>query len=124
MSLGECIPGMVARGELSESRAKTMQAKYDKLLAYYRGQMGEAAAKGEASYRTIEQLEAEAQLRKRQTLLQVAAQQKAMANMATFEKQAPGKWRSAALALFDHDWQGRAPFDKRRRSALSGHIRN
>jgi hypothetical protein len=119
--LGECIPGMVARGEITEARGRIMNDRFEKLLTIYRGQMGEAAARAEASFRAIDQLEAEALVKKRQELLQVSAQRRIEGELTGFAGGGHNKWRTAALALFDRDWQGRAAYsnvEERRRSIL------
>ena len=58
-----------------------MLAQFNDLLDFYRGQMGEAAAAAEASAKTIEVLAREAAQKKRVTLLSVAAQQRALADL-------------------------------------------
>jgi hypothetical protein len=101
---------MVARGEITEARGRIMNDRFEKLLTIYRGQMGEAAARAEASFKTIDQLEAEALLKKRQELLQVSAQRRIEGELTGFAGGGHNKWRTAALALFDRDWQGRATY--------------
>lgn len=145
MSLGRCIPDMIERGEIDAQRGKRMSELFDRLERHYRQSMAPDAAAAEASEATLRQLSNEAALKKRQTLLQVAAQQRAAANIKSFAG-GHGKARSAALALFDRDWQGRASYqnveelrrslvgqshamlegvlDKHHRGFLSGTIRN
>ncbi|NJB99862.1 hypothetical protein [Sphingomonas trueperi] len=116
MSLDVCIPGMVERGELTEQRGRMIMAKFDELLSYYRGQMGEAAAKAEATAKTVEQLAAEATLKKRRTLLGVAAQKEMAANMARFVGHDPAKpipARAAESILIHDDRAPWLPFEYR-----------
>lgn len=145
MSLGRCIPDMIERGEIDAQRGKRMSELFERLERHYRQSMAPDAAAAEASEATLRQLSNEAALKKRQTLLQVAAQQRAAANIKSFGG-GPGKARSAALALFDRDWMGRASYqnveelrrsligqshamlegvlDKHHRGFLSGTVRN
>lgn len=109
MSLGRCIPDMIERGEIDPQRGARMKELFDRLERQYRQSMAPDAAAAEASEQTLVVLAREAALKKRQTLLQVAAQNRAAESMKAF-KGGPGKARSAALALFDRDWQGRAPY--------------
>src|SRR3546814_12103802 len=52
MSLGNCIPGMVERGEIDEARAKRMAALFDELSREYAKTMSpEAAEIGRAACR-------------------------------------------------------------------------
>lgn len=119
MSLDACIPGLVASGQLTPERGKRVLSKFEELKRFYRGSMGDAAASAEATARTIEQLHGEALLKKRQEALQIAAQKAALDNMASFTG---GSRSSAALALFDHDWKGRAPYSnvEARRKLITG----
>lgn len=106
MSLGNCIPGMLERGEIDPARAQRMSALFTKLERYYAGSMGADAAAAVASEKTLEQMARDAARRKRLTLMQAAAQQRAVDAMETFK----GKRQEAALALLDHDWRGRADY--------------
>lgn len=110
MSLGRCIPDMIERGEIDPQRGARMKELFDRLERQYSQSMAPDAAAAEASEQTLVVLAREAALKKRQTLLQVAAQKRAADNIATF-KGGQGKARSAVLALFDRDWQGRAPYE-------------
>lgn len=105
MSLGNCIPGMVKRGEIDRQRGARMQALFDELEQFYSRTMGPDAAAAEASEQTLKQLAAEARLKKRQTLLQINRQREALKDMDLFK----GKNRYAAFnALLDDD--DRAPY--------------
>lgn len=105
MSLGQCIPGMVRRGEISQQRAARMTELFEELEAYYARSMGPDAAAAEASEATLRQLTWEARQKKRQTLLQINRQREALKDMALFK----GENRYAAFdALLDDD--DRAPY--------------
>ena len=122
MSLGRCIPQLVDDGSITPERAGKVMALYDELLAGYRETMGEAAAEAAATTKAVEQLAIEAAQRKRQTLLQVAAQRRMVKDLETFKKR--GKdgevHPEAAVALFDHD--ERAPYSnvEARRKVIRG----
>lgn len=105
MSLGQCIPGMVKRGEIDAQRGARMSALFTELETFYRGKMGPDAAAAEASEQTLKQLASEARLKKRQTLLQINRQREALKDMDRYG----GKNRYAAFnALLDDD--DRAPY--------------
>lgn len=106
MSLGLCIPGMVERGEITAERGRRMLGQFNELLDFYRGQMGEAAAAAEASAKTIEVLAREAAQKKRVTLLGVAAQQRALADLHGYAGGNGGNGPidpKAAVAMFAPD---------------------
>ncbi|WP_308815575.1 hypothetical protein [Sphingomonas sp. GV3] len=85
MSLGNCIPGMVKRGEIDAQRGARMKQLFDELEAFYRRDMGPDAAAAEASEATLRQLTSEARLKKRQTLLQINRQREALKDMDLFK---------------------------------------
>lgn len=116
MSLKLCIPGMVERGEITPEQARQMEEIYDQLEAHYRKQTGETAAASMASTETLDRMEAEAFQRKRQAVMQIAAQRSAIDNM----KRYAGGLGDAALALLDQD--GKAPYSnvEARRKAILG----
>ena len=116
MSLKICIPGMVERGEITPEQAKQMEEIYDQLEAHYRKQTGETAAAAMASVETLDRLEAEAFQRKRQAVMQIAAQRTAQKNMERYD----GPIGDAAMALLDQD--GKAPYSnvEARRKAILG----
>ena len=105
MSLGNCIPGMVKRGEIDAGRGAKMKALFDELEGFYRQSMGAEAAAAEASEATLRQLAAEQRLKKRQTLLQINRQRDAVRDVARFRSKNPYK---AVAALLDDD--DRAPY--------------
>ncbi|WEK43650.1 MAG: hypothetical protein P0Y64_02110 [Candidatus Sphingomonas colombiensis] len=105
MSLGNCIPGMVKRGEIGATRGARMKALFDELEGFYGRSMGAEAAAAEASEATLRQLAAEQRLKKRQTLLQINRQREAVKDVDRFNGKNPYK---AVAALFDDD--DRAPY--------------
>ncbi len=119
MSLALCIPGLIADGTITPERGRRMEQKYKELLSYYRGQMGEAAAAAAATEKTLEQLTAEAALRKRREILSISAQRKLSADMAGFDGGNGGGVIDprAAIAVFAHDSRSRGSnVDGRRRA--------
>lgn len=106
MSLDQCIPGMVERGEISDAQAERMRSLYGVLHQDFRRQFGDQAASAMASDATLKALRAEALLAKRRTLLQMRAQASARAARATWRgKAGDPRW---APALLDRD--GHAPY--------------
>lgn len=121
MSLGACIPGLVEDGTITPERGRRMMAKYDELLRYYKGQMGEAAAKAAATEKTLEVLTAEAALKKRRELLQVSAQRKAEENVKAYAgggKDGEPLNPKGAIALFDRDGKAHYSNVEGRRKAV------
>lgn len=106
MSLGNCIPGMVERGEIDPSRAKRMKGLFDQLEEHFGRTMGPDAAAAEASEETLRQMAAAADLKKRQTLLQAAAQKRAKTDMGRYRG---GSSYAAVRAMMDGDV--RAPYE-------------
>ncbi|MDB5583375.1 MAG: hypothetical protein JWR80_8551 [Bradyrhizobium sp.] len=100
MSLGNCIPGMVERGEIDPARAKQMKENFDELEAHYGESMGPEAAAAEASEETLRQLTEANQLKKRQTLLQAAAQKRARVDLSKYKG---GSSYAAVRAMMDFD---------------------
>lgn len=106
MSLGNCIPGMVERGEIDPQRAKRMSDLFDRLEESYRQSMGPEAAAAEASEQTLRQLADAAALKRRQTLLQAAAQRRAREDIGRYRGTSP---YAAVRAMMDRDLQ--APYE-------------
>lgn len=113
MSLGNCIPGMVKRGEIDAQRGARMSALFTELETFYRGKMGPDAAAAEASEQTLKQLASEARLKKRQTLLQINRQREALKDLG---RHRDGVSYSAVRAMLDDDAAG-APFGNVTRAA-------
>ena len=106
MSLKNCIPGMVERGEIDKARAARMGKLFDQLERHYRMSMAPAAATAQASESTLVQLAAEAALKERQTLLSVAARDRAVTDLTRYK----GKSTYAGIrAMLDDDL--RAPYE-------------
>ncbi|ODP39249.1 hypothetical protein [Sphingomonas turrisvirgatae] len=103
MSLAECIPEMVASGEIDAARAGEMLDLYSEMLEFYRRSMGEGPAAARASEKTLEQLEFDAAHRKYQTLLQVKAQADALANVRKFSRGGDVLNPRGAIALLVRD---------------------
>ena len=109
MSIGPCIPDLIASGKIPASKAKEAQAVYDELRLRYSNMFGWAGAEQLATEATLRRLTEAAQLKKRQTYLQLKAQADAKAALATFDGGARGPMDpAAAIALFDRD--DRAPY--------------
>lgn len=105
MSIGNCIPGLVAEGKLTKKQGAAAQAAFDRHYRRFAEKMGPVAAAAEASETALRELEYAARLKKRQAFLQISAQQKINGELATYKGDSPG---AAAMALFDHD--GKAPY--------------
>lgn len=122
MSLGTCIPGMVARGEITPEKAQEMSTLYGELEQQFRRQFGDQAAAAMATDAALKQLEAAALLKKRQALGQVRAQQSALKNMDAFgggRKGGPID-PNAGVALFDRDSRAGYSNVEARRKAVRG----
>lgn len=100
MSLGNCIPGMVKRGEVDAARGARMKELFDELEPFYRRSMGPEAAAAEASEATLRQLAAEQRLKKRQTLLQINRQREAVKDLDRYRT---GAGFGAIRAMLDRD---------------------
>lgn len=121
MSLGACIPGLIEDGTITPERGRRMMAKYEELLGYYKGQMGESAAKAAATEKTLEVLTAEAALKKRRELLQVSAQRSAEQNVKAYAggtKDGEPLNPKGAIALFDRDGKAHYSNVEGRRKAV------
>ena len=93
MSLGNCIPDMIERGEIDRARGKRMLELFQKLERHYARDRSPAAAAADASEATLKQLAFEAQQAKRQRLLQIDAQQRAGGDVDRYK----GESRYAAI---------------------------
>lgn len=106
MSLGNCIPGMVERGEIDPQRGKRMKDLFDELEASYRQNMGPEAAAAEASEETLRRMADASKLKRRQSMLQAAAQRRARNDIHRYR----GRSKYAAIrAMMDRDVQ--APYE-------------
>ncbi|NJB90571.1 hypothetical protein GGR90_002765 [Sphingopyxis italica] len=106
MSLRNCIPGMVERGEIDPQRAKRMSDLFDQLESGYRQNMGPETAAAEASEQTLRQMADAAALKRRQTLLQAASQRRARDDIGKYRGSSP---YAAIRAMMDRDLQ--APYE-------------
>ena len=112
MSLGQCIPGMIERGEIDPARGKRMAELFDQLERHYGKSLSPEAAAAEASEATLRQLAADAALKARQTVLQVAVQRRGIADMDAYT----GKSAHASVgAMLDDDLA--APYENITRRA-------
>lgn len=84
MSLGLCIPDLVAQGKIPKKRAREMSAAYERHLNDLVGQgMDRTAAEAQATDLTLKLLERDALRRKRNALTQVKKQAEWLADMRT-----------------------------------------
>lgn len=90
MSLGQCIPGMIERGEISQQQGEDMALLFDDLQRSYKRQMGEQAAAAMASEETLKRLAIDAAEKRRRQLLQVQAQRQAWLDMGKYGTGAGG----------------------------------
>jgi hypothetical protein len=119
MSVRTCLPGLVADGKVDPGRAARMLDMFDELERGYRGKMGAAAAEAQASRDVADALAAETAERRRQTVLQIRAQQRMMAEM---KRAAEGGGRIDVIAAAHLDFDERAAHisnvESRRRAVL------
>ena len=123
MSAGVCIPDLIEQGKIPKGKGRAALQRYEQLLNVYDQQMGGAAAEALATDQVMKALENEALLKKRRTLLQVKAQQKALADMGGYNggrKSGTSLDPRAGVALLDRD--GRASYSnvEGRRQAVRG----
>ena len=90
MSLGQCIPDLLANGDIDPRQADEMLELFGALKSEYRKTMGDAAADAAASTKALEQLEMRGRERKRQALLQVQGQRTAWLDMNAYGRGAGG----------------------------------
>jgi hypothetical protein len=76
MSLSSCIPGLVEAGKIRKADAANAEAAYARHYKRLLNDMSPEAAAAAASERALKELEHAAGLRRRQTMLQVAAQRR------------------------------------------------
>lgn len=99
MSLAECIPGLVESGQITKEQGDRALEIYGRLRRQHGKTLGPAAADAAAGTDTIAALKRNAFQKRRQMLLQVAAQRRAFVDMAGFKGgKDPG---GAAIALLD-----------------------
>ena len=83
MSMGPCIPDLVASGKLRPARAEALQRAYDERLRDYTRDMAPAAAEALATSDALKYLEADTLQRARQKLLQARIQQDWLGDLRT-----------------------------------------
>lgn len=74
MSLGTCIPDLIAQGKIPAKRAAEISQLYDELVAQHEGKFGRAAAEAMATEQAMKHLGRDNLVKKRQALLQMQAQ--------------------------------------------------
>lgn len=84
MSLAQCIPGMIERGEISPRQGEDMALLFDDLQRTFKKQMGEQGAAAMASEETLKRLAIDAAEKRRRQLLQVQAQRQAWLDMGKY----------------------------------------
>lgn len=85
MSIGPCIPELIAAGALPKGKAKDAQREYDRLLNIFDQQMGDDAARAMATSKVLEQLDVEFRQKKRRQLLQAGRQVGILADIASYD---------------------------------------
>lgn len=119
MSLDVCLTNLRAKGELDAERADAYAAHYADLNAQYGKTMGAVQAAAAATKDTVDAIEREMMERRRQTLLQVAAQKGIVANIVRHMSEG-GTAAQAAIAHFDMEGntRGISNLDARKRSIM------
>ncbi len=124
MALDQCLPGLVAGGQLSPERAAEAAGLYGDLLEVYRRQFGDQAAAAMASDAAVKALRVQAARKKRLALLQVQAQRSALMNMKRYGGGDPAGAGPidprAAIALIDYDAKAGFSSVEARRKAIKG----
>lgn len=105
MSVRRCIPGLLSSGAFTRDQAERAEGLFDELEKDYSTKFGKQAAEAMASEETAKRLEQEAALKKRQSALQIKAQQQIAADVRLFKGDNPGASAEALLASDD-----RAPY--------------
>ncbi|MFZ5704910.1 MAG: hypothetical protein ACOY5R_06545 [Pseudomonadota bacterium] len=99
MSLAECIPGLVESGQITKEQGDRAMEIYGRIRRQHAKTLGPAAADAAASSDTIAAMKRNAFQNRRQMLLQVDTQRRALVDMAGFKGgNDPG---GAAIALLD-----------------------
>lgn len=130
MSLGQCIPGMVERGEVTPEKGREMATLYGELEQQFRRQFGDQAAAAMATDATLKAMENAALLKRRQALAAIQRRQGILANMERYgsigHNGGPPLDSSdvidprAAVALFDMDSRAGYSNVEGRRKAVRG----
>ncbi|MCP3730443.1 hypothetical protein M9978_08375 [Sphingomonas sp. MG17] len=83
MSLGVCVPDLIARGKIGEKHAGEVRALYDDLLRQYDGRMGREAAEALATQQALAAWEKGLKQGRREKLLQLKRQMAMLAEART-----------------------------------------
>lgn len=125
MSLDQCIPDLIKKGEISRDQGDYISELYADLRKRQRSAFGKMAADASAGFETVRQLEADAFRIRRQALLDVSVKKGLLDDMASYRaRKGRADYGKAGEAIFAHD--DRAPFPNleyreklRRNQALS-----
>lgn len=91
MSLGYCIPDLIAQGRVPEQRAAELRRRYDGLVQQYQGEgMARPVAEAQATDVALKMLERDSLLKKHRALLQMQAQQRWLDTMKLQARQPSG----------------------------------
>lgn len=111
MSLGVCIPDLIARGKIPEKHAAAVRALYDDLLPQYEGRMGREAAEAMATDAALTAFEKGIKQTRREELAQMRRQDAILHDArhryrgADPDKPVSGEAMAAVLA-----WDRKAPY--------------
>ncbi len=95
MSMGACLADLVAKRAISQAQADAMRPVYDELVAQYEPKFGRAAAEAMATEKAMGSIRSDFAQRKRQMLLQQAAQARILTDART--KYDGGKGKDGVL---------------------------
>ncbi|ARS27609.1 hypothetical protein [Sphingomonas sp. KC8] len=123
MSLRACLPDLVAQGKVNRDQAAEMGELFDELERVYARQFGAQTAAAMASEETIARLATEKALKRRQAVLQIAAQKRIVMEAGGYTR-ADGTvdLNRGLLALIDRDPHGQASYSnvEARRKSIVG----
>lgn len=119
MTVAACLPGLIESGAVTPGQAERARGLFDELEQSFKRQFGDQAASAMASDQAIKIMKAEAQQRRRQTMLQVQTQAGIRANLERV-RAAGGRVDQAAMAHLDFDVRvgGISNVEARRRAIL------
>lgn len=100
MTIERCIPGLIAEHKITAKQGAKAQETYGR---HYRrllnDGLGEADASARASQATVDEMGYEAAQKKRQTMLQLTAQQRILRDMARLEAEGIDRYTAATKVL-------------------------
>jgi hypothetical protein len=99
MSLGACIPDLLAQGKIRKADADRAERSYKRHYEGLRSAMGDEAAAAEATMRTLDELDYAVKLKKRQASLMVLKQKKLDARQDAAAAKGIGGHKFASKAL-------------------------